>query len=208
MLSGSVLTNNHLYCAGMGCPTVRERLFLRLDSVRMEMSMNNDLATKLEVSKRLASLMQGVGSALWGLQELETTVATYLVMRVHAHRGIGAAQGDALLKQAEGRTLGALLKELAKSGVIANRLSIELQEMLEQRNWLVHRARRESRGILSNAKRLTEMLNRLESMADRSLAIMKSLAEDLERYVLRAGIDRAVIEREADRLVREWGLVY
>jgi hypothetical protein len=169
--------------------------------------MNRDLATQLELSKRLASLMQSVGSALWGLQELETTVAAYLVMRVHAHRGIGAAQGNALLKQAEGRTLGALVKELAKSGVIDDRLSIDLQEMLEQRNWLVHRARRESRGILTNAKRLAEMLSRLESLADRSLAIMKSLAADLERYVIEAGIDRVVIEREADRLAQEWGLI-
>jgi uncharacterized protein YutE (UPF0331/DUF86 family) len=102
--------------------------------------MNKDLATQLEVSKQLASLMQSVGFALWQLQELETTVATYLVMRVHAHCGIGKAQGGSLLKQAEGRTLGALLKDLAKSGVIDDRLSTDLQEMLEQRNWLVHRA--------------------------------------------------------------------
>jgi hypothetical protein len=51
------------------------------------------------------------------------------------------------------------------------------------------------------------MLSRLGSLADRSLAIMKLLAADLERYVLDAGVDRAVIEREADRLAQEWGLV-
>jgi hypothetical protein len=170
--------------------------------------MNDDLATRVELSERLASLMQSVGFSLWQLQELETTVATYLVVRVHAHRGIGKVQGDSLLKQAEGRTLGALLKDLAKSGVIDDQLSIDLKEMLEQRNWLVHRACRENRGILSNAKHLTEMLDRLESLADRSLAIHKTLAADLERYVLHAGVDRAVIDREADRLTREWGLVY
>jgi hypothetical protein len=126
---------------------------------------------------------------------------------VHAHRGIGTTKGNSLQKEAEGRTLGALLKELAKSGVIEERVSVDLHEILEERNWLVHRARRENRGVIASAELLSELLKRLESLANHSLVMQKSLAADLERYVLDSGVDRAVIEAEADRLARLWGWV-
>jgi uncharacterized protein YutE (UPF0331/DUF86 family) len=175
---------------------------------RFGVPMDANFETRVELSERLASLMQSVGFSLWQLQELEGTVATYLVVRVQARRGTGVSHGNSLLKQAEGRTLGALLKDLAKSGVIEDRLSSDLREMLEERNWLVHRARRENRGVLSNNKLLAELVNRLQSIAERSLAIQKSLAADLEHYVLDAGVGRTGIEREADRLIHEWGLSY
>jgi hypothetical protein len=175
--------------------------------VSLGVSMNADLATRVDWSERVAALMRSVGFSLWQLQELETTVATYLVVRVHAHRGIGTTKGNSLQKEAEGRTLGALLKELAKSGVIEERVSVDLHEILEERNWLVHRARRENRGVIASAELLSELLKRLESLANHSLVMQKSLAADLERYVLDSGVDRAVIEAEADRLARLWGWV-
>ena len=200
----------YVFCACPGLPLGELACLRNYPGVRivsLGVPMNTDIATPVERSERLGSLMQSVGFALWQLQELETTAATYLVVRVHASRGIGTVQGDSLLKHAEGRTFGALLKELAKSGVIEDRLSIELHEILEQRNWLVHRARRENRGVVSNAEHLGDLIQHLQSLADRSLVLQKSLATDLERYVLDIGVDRAVIDSEADRLARSWGLV-
>ena len=85
-------------------------------------------------NERLAMLMQSVGFAVWQLQELETSVATYLVIRIHANRGIGTVPGEQLIKKAEGRTLGSLVTELAKSGVIDGQLSVDLREILERKN--------------------------------------------------------------------------
>ncbi|MFZ3212900.1 MAG: hypothetical protein WA188_15465 [Terriglobales bacterium] len=169
--------------------------------------VTTDLVTQFEYARRLERLMQSVGFAVWQLQELETTVAAYLVIRVQAHRGIGRTQGGALLKQAEGRTLGSLLKELASSGVLEDRLVTDLQQVLEFRNWLVHRARRENRGILVSEERLNDLMQQLESVADRSLGLLKMLGAETERYVLENGVDRAIIDCEADRLARSWGLI-
>ena len=157
-------------------------------------------------NERLAVLMQSVGFAVWQLQELETSVATYLVIRVHAHRGIGTVPGEQLIKKAEGRTLGSLVTELAKSGVIDGQLSVDLREVLEQRNWLVHRACRENRGILASPKQFSELLVRLEALAHRSLELLKEVASGIENHVLSCGVDRRTIDSEADRLARSWAL--
>lgn len=152
-----------------------------------------------------ATLMEHVGFAIWQLQELETAAATYLTVRIRAHRGIGIAHGEVMLKEAEGRTFGSLLTELAKSGLIEKTLALMLGEILEERNWLVHRARRENRALLANAQQYDSLIERLEALADRSSELLKLLATGMERYVLDTGVDHAAIDAEADRLARSWG---
>jgi hypothetical protein len=164
-------------------------------------------ADRADHSERLAALMQRVGFAIWQLQELETTVATYLVIRVHAQSGIGVERRDALFRAAEGRTFGSLLTELAKSGVIEKDLAVKLREVLEERNWLIHRGRRENRGMLANAKQYDSLVERLDALSDQSLELLKSLAADVERYVLDTGVSRDVIDAEADCLARSWGML-
>jgi hypothetical protein len=150
--------------------------------------------------------MEHVGFATWQLQELETTAAAYLTVRILAYRGIGIARGKVMLKEAESRTFGSLLTKLAKSGVIEKTLALKLGEILEERNWLVHRVRRENRAVLANAQQYDSLIERLEALADRSMELLNLLATDMERYVLHAGVDRTVIDAEADRLARSWGL--
>ena len=82
----------------------------------------------------------------------------------------------------------------------------ELRDVVEKRNWLVHRARRECRGILADDGQLSTLLSDLSNLAEQSLELQKRLTFQLERFVVESGVDRGVIEAEADRLQREWGL--
>ena len=79
--------------------------------------------------------------------------------------------------------------------------------MLEQRNWLVHRAHRENRGILASMEQVKKLLQQCETIAIRSIELNKTLATELERYVRESGVDPAIIDAEADRLARSWGLL-
>ncbi len=162
---------------------------------------------EMERAEMLTMLMQSVGFAVWQLQELENSTATYLVVRVVATPGIGLQKGQELMQRTESRTLGSLAKELGKTGIIEDQLAEDLQTITEERNWLIHRARRETRGILANGEQLRQMLQKLEALADRALQLHKSLGADLERYVLKCGVDRAVIDAEAARLAQSWGLM-
>ncbi len=90
--------------------------------------------------------------------------------------------------------------------MIDGQLSVDLREVLEQRNWLVHRARRENRGILASPKQFSELLVRLEALAHRSLELLKEVASGIENHVLSCGVDRRTINSEADRLARSWAL--
>lgn len=154
---------------------------------------------------RLEPLMQAVGFTLWQLQELENTTSSYVAVRVREAKGIGIERGQALSAEVEKLPLGKLLAELTKAKVIGTELSSELREVLEERNWLVHRARRETRGVLSDEALFSEVMTRLDHLAEHSLQLTKRLGNEVEEYVVRSGVSRDFISGEAERLARAWG---
>jgi uncharacterized protein YutE (UPF0331/DUF86 family) len=161
---------------------------------------------KLEMANRLDGLMQRVGFAVWQLQELENAAATYLVVCVHAQPGIGVQRGQELLAEAEKKPLGALLKDLQRHKVIQGELADALQAVLEDRNWVVHRARRESRGVLSDPEALRTLMERLEALADHAAALLARLGGEIHTQVMKAGASQEVIDAESKRLRQKWGL--
>jgi HEAT repeat protein len=149
--------------------------------------------------------MRTVGFAIWQLQELENTTARYVVVRLREVRGVGKERGEAISAEIEQLPLGPLLSQLLQAQVIQEELSDHLKKLLSERNWLVHRARRENRGVLSNEDHFLRLMARLQDIADDALALHKTLATEMEEYVVRSGVSRELIDRESERLFRSWG---
>ena len=145
-------------------------------------------------------------SLFWQLQELETTTATYVVLRLRKSRGIGRERARKLLEEAEKRTFGTLLKELRKAEALPELVGERLAMALEDRNWLVHRSRRENRGVLNKPQMYVNLVERLDRIAKNALAFNKELAAEVRAHVLKTGISEQVLDREADRLAKGWGL--
>jgi len=165
------------------------------------------MALGLEAAERLGALMQRVGFALWQLQELENTAAGYIVVRLRDARGVGVNQGAVISAEVEKLPLGKLVGELAKAGVIDPALASRLKAALDERNWLVHRSRREHRGVLSDPAAYTGLSMRLDALADDALTLNKELARTMEEYVVNSGVSRDFIDGEAERLARAWGVL-
>lgn len=164
-----------------------------------------DFELRLARAELLAPLLQRVGYAFWQVSECEDTAAHFLVIRLKASPGIGAEKGEALLSNAQRRTFGSLLHELKDAGVLKPELEKRLLALLEERNWLVHRSKRESRGVLFRDADFDRLVDRLDSIAEEATTLNTLLGRELEDYVVSAGVDRAYIDREAERLAKSWG---
>jgi len=70
---------------------------------------------------------------------------------------------------------------------------------------LVHSARRETRGALSDEARFGDLIVRLDRTADRALTLTKQLAHVIDEFVRQAGVSPALLDAEAERLTRSWG---
>ena len=160
----------------------------------------------LKKAELLAAAMERVGHAVWQVQALEDTLAHYVVVRVRGVERIKQDQADVLLASAQKRTMGALITELEKAGVVPDGLNERLRPVLEERNWLVHHARRETRGMLSKPEVYNTLQIRAEALMDESLALNKSLAAELESFVLTLGVSQEAIDTAAERLMKQWGI--
>jgi len=164
----------------------------------------NELQTQIEAADRLAIITQKVGYGLWQLQELEGVSATTFVLIAEAEKGMGLTAGEALGKRARKRTFGATIHQLADAGVIDEALDTRFRTMLEERNWLVHRSRGDSRRAVYHDKHLDELLIRLDWIAEEALALLKEVGKLAEAHVKSHGVSEKYIQENAAKLLKEW----
>jgi len=162
------------------------------------------LAQQLERADRLAVVTQNVGFALWQLQELEGVAAQYFVLLVQAKKGMGLAEGNALIEKAQAKTFGATLHQIAKAGLISPEMEGRFEKILAERNWLVHRSRVESRNTIHNAKAMAALVARLEAMADEALALLKHIDGETNSFVRQHGVSTNYVAQVSKQLLEQW----
>ena len=99
-------------------------------------------------STAFSQLMQLIGYTHWQLAECEDVVAHFLVLRHEATRGMGLEAGEALLTKSRSKTFGALFKSLKQKGGLPSETIDRLAFVVDERNWLAHRSKREFRGVM------------------------------------------------------------
>ena len=161
---------------------------------------------QIQTAQRLAFLMQRIGFAIWQLQSLEHGLASYLVVRVKATKGIGEKRGNELMNHALKQTLGTTIKELKSANVIESCTADALTSILEDRNWLVHRARGENRGVVFNSERTEKLLSRVEEITSRCESLIKLISEESREYVVSQGVDQKEADKLAIQIARNWEL--
>jgi len=159
---------------------------------------------QLEKAERLATVTQNVGFALWQLQELEGIAAQYFVLLVQAKKGMGLAEGNALVEKAQTKTFGTTLHQIAKAGLISPELEERFAKLLAERNWLVHRSRAESRSAIHAGEAMTILVGRLKAMADEALALLKYIGVETSSFVQKHGVSIQYVEKISKQLLEQW----
>ena len=153
---------------------------------------------------RLSRVTQGVGFALWQLQELEGASAQYFVLLAQAEKGMGIVAGTALIEKAQSKTFGSTIHQIAKAGLLSPGLETRFTNLLVERNWLVHNSRSTSRSAIYNDTSLEAVLDRVTAIADESLALLKEIGMLVERFVKQHGVTGKYIDEKANELLEQW----
>ena len=127
----------------------------------------------------LQDVFYKVGFALWQIQELESTIANYLVMVHKFEPGVAREEAESALEKTRRKTLGQLLGQLKSERPEPSELVERLDQFVEYRNWLAHRSRAETRKLVYQPSRTHELFSRLDWIAAEALALMKLFAEEL-----------------------------
>lgn len=109
------------------------------------------------------------------------------------------------MADARRRTLGSLVTELREAGALESSTQDRLDKLVAERNWLAHRAKRESRGIIFDDVAYRNLSLRLESISDEASSVLKLVGDQLLEYVSSTGVDMSAADGEAVRIASSWG---
>ena len=156
-------------------------------------------------AEALGALLQAVGYALWQCAECEDSLAHLVIFRLRQSCGVGEKVGGELLAAVHGKTFGQVLREFKEQGILDVALESRLQNLVNERNWLVHRAKRENRGVLNDPAAYEQLAARISALAEDATSLNASIGSQIEEFVVAVGIDRTFIDREAQRIAESWG---
>ena len=105
---------------------------------------------------------------------------------------------------AENKTFGTTIHQIAKAGLLSSGLELRFNNLLSERNWLVHKSRRTNRNAIHSDSAAQKLLLRLNSMADESNALLREIGVLMERYVKEHGVTEKYIEETANQLLEQW----
>jgi hypothetical protein len=164
-----------------------------------------DRELALAQAEALSGLLQAVGYAVWQAAECEDALASWVAIALRPTRGVGEEAAAPILDSVHRRTLGQLFRELENNAVLEPSILSRLKKLIEERNWLVHYAKRETRGVLNNPHQFDRVAGRIKRIGVEAARLQAMLGKKLEDYVHSSGVDPKEIEREAARLQAEWG---
>jgi uncharacterized protein YutE (UPF0331/DUF86 family) len=153
----------------------------------------------------LTALLQRVGYAIWQSAECEDALAIWVVIALRCSRGMGEETAAPILEAAQRQTLGQLLRQLETNETLEPWLLTRLKKLIDERNWLVHHAKRQNRGVLNNLDQFDDLVKRIDWIAEEATALQSILGRKLEEFVVSAGVDPEEIDQQAESLQREWG---
>ena len=163
-----------------------------------------DLDHQLRQADRLHAITQRVGFALWQLQELEGVSAQYYVLVVHAKPGMGLEVGNALVDDAQSKTFGRTITKLVQAKQLPQEVEARFQALLADRNWLVHSSRSSSRNAVHNDQACTELISRLDNVAEEARFLLKEVGKCAEAFVKKHGVSEAKIDQLAAETLIAW----
>ena len=158
----------------------------------------------LDRADRLHAITQRVGFALWQLQELEAVAATYFVLATQAHQGMGLEAGNALEKEAKKKTFGNTIRRMKASGLLGEELGSRFENLLSERNWLVHNSRSDSRNAIHHDTVASRAISRIEWIAEEARLLLNEVGANVDIFVKGAGVSEQFIARTTEALLQEW----
>lgn len=162
------------------------------------------LLNQLAKADRLQAISQKVGFALWQLQELEGMSAEYFVLAVQASPGMGLEASQILVDKALSKTFGGTITQLIKAGCLQKQLEGRFQNLLVERNWLVHNSRSTSRNAIDSEQACNTLIHRLEKISEEAHSLIKLVGKEAEAFVNRYGITQEQLRKQTAKTLKTW----
>ena len=156
-----------------------------------------------KVESELGEFFYLVGKAVWYIQYLEDAVCSFISCDEHEKVKGTPESAYAYLADVRKRTLGTIIRDAIKRGIVSPGLDDRLVKFAAERNWLVHRSRHEnSADIVDDAKRRA-LIERVRAIYTESGELQTIVSDLLLSWVTQRGANEHEINKMALEIFRK-----
>lgn len=154
----------------------------------------------------VTQLCLSVGFCLMQIQSFELNIENYLAIVHKLEVNMAREEAEKIFEKCGKMTLGQLFKEIDKNEEIPQKLHDRLTNFINERNWLVHKCRKENEASLYNPEKFPLILLRIERISEESLKLSKYFSSQSEEYMLRNNIiSKEELDNYTQRILDSWG---
>lgn len=146
---------------------------------------------KIPANKDEITLYCYTGEALWKIQIVEQALSHSITLKMNPAET--KERADEFLKKHQSYTLGTAIKVAIKEKLYSVSLQEELNDFLEKRNWLVHRAMSEIQYDFNIEIKKEELFNKIKSISDKAEYIHREIEYDMINFCSSKGRDMSKI---------------
>jgi hypothetical protein len=156
--------------------------------------MNIDPNKKDEAEKRLATLCQFMGHALWESQGLEQILAKYYSVAFKLPSQPTPEQIESEFESNFSHTAGTLVKLLKQAAGEREIFAGRLESFVKERNWLAHKLRRTDIYSLLSEAEFNSLVARVSSITDEAIQLTEAVNKLMIDHFVSLGVPRANVE--------------
>lgn len=145
-------------------------------------------------SQEEESLYLFVGESVCAIQHLEDALSHSIVLKKFKPKV--KAEADQLLVKHRLYTLGQAIKISEKASLYPDPLLKELNELLVERNWLIHKSTSHSRDDWDLDIGRENLIRRIRDITKKAQRIIQLIEEDLIEYSESNGVDMSRVKAE------------
>lgn len=156
-------------------------------------------------SSELHYLYSKIGEAIWHLQYVENTLASYILYKGIAKELNSLSESEALKQQKRLNKLplGRLISEAKERAIFDEKTLIRIRSFNHERKWVVHNSIFESGHNLYTDAGRNYIFARLESFANEAISLHKHIGELTVNYAVSKGKNKKQIYETANQQIME-----
>lgn len=149
-----------------------------------------------------------IGKAVWHLQHLENIVASFTVVKIlQAKRAKGEKWAEAnvakVMEKQKKQTLGPLISAAKSHKTIPPPLAKRFDELLVERNWLIHKCVTDEYLSLRNQPEKQRLFARIDDFAEEAIALQNEVHGLFEQWFIGLGYDLGKAYEHAERQLKQ-----
>ncbi len=158
--------------------------------------MNDD--QKQIIDQRLEELCQAVGSALWEAQGVEQMLAKYYATAFKISTEASAEEIESEFAKNFSHTAGRLVGLLRDRATSMQPYADRLEEFVTERNWVVHKVRRQDFQSLYSEKAFLDLVSRVKRLEREAFQLIDVFHNLMIEHFVSVGVPREHIDKEIE----------